>query len=418
VKLPGEQAQTLSFSGSASETKQQPTGNGSSTMALDAAHSIYLEDYVMTITSDAGLRKSEVLGAGAGDSRFMSAGSQMDWVPSDDYPLRLQGGLRYSALNSTNVGGTSSGERQSLFGNFDALYPHSANWNFLGKTFFNRNQDSLGETTVYGVGGSVSWTGDGLRRKLDEWDYALTYRSSLTADHLATKSNQQALGSEVKTNNFGSWVGGVGHSASKRLSPATPVEQATVSVAQNLDASKPFGQGNAGTATATLSHAASFSYVHTPSQTSTMNASLSARDGRSFGGSRSQFQDISGSVTGHEQLNARESLSWNGGIPLSRQGGGEWKGAVSAGLGYGNARFANVTGLVYSASYMINIRRRDDLSEGNFGGTAINQNFAQSWSWRLGLLSWRISNDYSLDDKSKLNAAVRLSISRAFGGVL
>ena len=416
-RVPGEIPQSLSASAAMTTTSTDASAAGSKDQKINVNHGIYLEDYVMTINSDGAYSRLLSKGEQTSESLFYSAGSQMDWVPSDDLPLRVQATARHHNLRNVPATGGSGSQIESTSLFMTGNYAASKNWAFSGNTQVVDSRSSDFQTTVYNTAISAGWSGDGLTRKFDLWDYSLSYRSSLGASHLMTKSSQAESVSAVN----GAWGGGVDHQARRSFTADPKDGAASVVVSQGLSGSKTAG-GASDPMTVSLNHGVVYFWNRAPQQDSTLTAAVSATDGRSFGASRSQYQSISSSLAGGRQFNPREALSWNAALPLSRQGGeggyGAWRGSVNAGASYSHARFANVTGLGYAANYSMAVRPRDDFAVQGRSGLAVDQSFGQSWSWRLGLLAWKADNQINRSSEGAMSMSIRLSISRDFGGVL
>jgi hypothetical protein len=92
--------------------------------------------------------------------------------------------------------------------------------------------------------------------------------------------------------------------------------------------------------------------------------------------------------------------------------------------GYINGRFAKVSGLRYSGNYSLlvreNIETRQTIpsSGQERNGYELEHRFSHSLAWRLGLLSWQLSNDITKAPEAGVSAALRLTVTREFGGVL
>lgn len=423
LKPSGELPQTLTLTAGAGQTSSG--GNGSRSGDFGISHSIYLEDYVMSIGSDASVRLSQTTGADTQDYLFYQLGSRMDWIPSDDYPLRLRGDVRHLAVSSKVDGGSERAVASSTM-TVNGDYPLSKNWALSGYLNLIRvgedSQASSSSTTTTSLGGAASWSGDGLSRPIDGWNYALNYGSSFSAN--ATKSQSDTESRSVSVVSAG---GNIGHSATRALGSSGEARPATLALSQSYGATVTYGAGVSQPVAHTLNHSATFRW--SPMQDRPrLDASVTASDSRGFGTSRYEYQTIQGNANESIALSAYENVSWYVNLPLTRQGGpntnSRWQGTVTSGLGYDNARFARVSGLRYMANYSIMFRERlTSLPEAPAAGPqpqgyAIDHRFTQTWSWRLGLLGWSISNSIMKTDTGGTAASIDLTVTRDFGGVL
>jgi hypothetical protein len=415
-RVPSESPQAASLSGSLSRTEASGGAGGSNGQSLNGSHSIYFEDYVLTVASDAAFNRTMAEGAEQLESRLLSAGSQMDWVPSDDYPLRLRGSVRHVAARSI-ASARASSDLSSTLAVLGADYPHDRNWVFTGAATASRAESGVEGSSTYTASAGATWSGDPFARKIGDWDYGLGYRASGSGDYGASK------GSAVSGSGSSAAVGltgGVSQTLGRLLATDRLGINPNLRLTQDVNAVRVVGSRRANS-TVQLNHGATFSTSLSTSARSPMEASANVSDGRSFGDSRSVYQTINGAINGSLGMGIRETFTYYARIGYSRQGSAgvfaPWIGGANGVAAYTNTRFADVGGLVYSASYSIYARERSQDTP--FGsGIGIDHVFTQAWSWRLGLLSWAVSNTLSRDSNGQMYGLVRLSLSRDFGGVL
>lgn len=413
-RVPSEIPQSVALNGSVSRTDSAGSG-GSNSVSLNGSHSVYFDDYVLTVNSDASLNRTAATGAERLELRQLSAGSNVDWIPSDDYPLRLHGNARHFASRSASGTTGAGADLNTTLVVAGADYPHNQNWTFSGTATAAHVQNGGETSRSFNAAGGAAWSGDPFGRKLAEWDYLLSYRATGTGDYgnATSSSGSQSSAAAVLS-------AGVSQGLGRGLPSSFLGSNQNLRLTQDVSAVRVFSATRAGS-TFQLGHAAGYvSNLATTSQ-STANAAADASDTRSFGDSRSAYQRIGASLNGSMTLNARENLSYSARIGLSRQAAsssfGPWVGGLN-GLGaYSNARFANVTGLRYSASYAVFARQRSQ-EDPSTDGVAVDHTFSQSWAWRLGLLAWSAANTVTMDSSGKLWVQIRLSVTREFGGVL
>lgn len=426
LKPGGELPQTLSLTGGMTRAASG-SGSGSESQTLGVAHSVYLEDYVLSIASDASASRSEVKGDQGSEYSFAQAGSQFDWIPSDDYPLRLRGGARHQEVRTSQVAVASSERRLATTNlSLNADYPVNRNWAASGTANYLRttNVDGAGtaNSAVASLIGSLSWSGDGKTSKLDAWDYRLGYGGS------GSISSTQTNGASGSTGSSSLGLGAnLSQGVSRSFGAPGARAPATLSLTQTYSANGASSSGSAGQpVTHSLSHSAAYSWSPVPERP-TLAANLSATDSRGFGATRYQYQSLQGTATENLTLSAYESAFWSVGLPLTRQGGGSggrWEGTVTMTSGYINGRFAKVSGLRYSGNYSLlvreNIETRQTIpsSGQERNGYELEHRFSHSLAWRLGLLSWQLSNDITKAPEAGVSAALRLTVTREFGGVL
>lgn len=419
-KLTTEAPQTLSMSVLANENRPgDQQGAGASRQSLSANHSIYLEDYVMMITSSGTYDRNRLRGSLATDTEAVLLQTQMNWIPSDDYPLTIGGSANQSFLRSseTQVNATSA----SLNGN----YPINRNWSTsAGATGF-RSDNSAGavqtKATSVMFNSALAWRGDGVSKRLDPWDYVLGYGSTLSADYLSSK-----VGNESRADTSGALTANLDQSLVRTFDADRVEERPTLSLRQTASSSKSkSGTDGSAVGYSRLSHNADYSWMRVTSINSRYSVGLSASDGRSFGSYDDVFQTASASITGNWTKSVAETVGWSANLGLSRQSSsgvsGKWRGSGAVSASYSNSRFARVPNLLYAANYQLVLTQLNDqpnLDDPGGPQFALAHSFSQTWSWRLGLLSWQFGNTVSRDIQGNMNVGVRLTVSRDFGGVL
>lgn len=432
VPLATENPQSLSFSGGLSNNRTSRASGGSDFTNFSANHSIYLEDYVFTLNSDLTYNDNSLRQPGlSAQSSLLQAGTAFDWLPSDDYPLTLRGNLRaISSATATDQVATATAAANnqesritSYFGAVQAAYPIDKNWNISGGVNAVSTAVTGGASdatsSFLSVNLNGSWTGDGYRRKLGDFDYGVSYGAGA-----GVAWNKTDLAAETS----GSATGSLGHNLSRTAQVAgRPLgfglgQSVSVSKSSNSDV------------TTGLSHSASMNWSLVAGPNASMTSSAQFSDARSFGATNSYQQSLSASLFGNRLMSAFSTLSSSVALGFTRQGvsGGstdtgtanrsansDWQGYGSGSVTYSNFRFADVSGLNYVATYQLNIRQSAQRSLGDASASPyeVDHQVNQKWNWRLGLLGWQIDNTFSYVG-STLSTSISLSVTRAFGGML
>ena len=412
VPLFTENPQSVSFGGGFGNTRNDGANAGSDSANLGGSHSIYLEDYVMSISTTALMNSTRLHTPDENvRSSVNNIASSMDWIPSDDYPLSIGSGLGF--FNSKSEAASQQSSVNTVNTNVSARYPWGERWTFNGR--FDANQATLdgngseNKTALTSLSGGANWSGEGYQSKLSEWAYSLSYGANGSFGYTSIRATDS---SSAETNaNAGANIG-QNFSRVYLDSDRSPI---MLAISQGYGA----GYGSStGEATQTLNHAISASWAPT-SESSSRQFSASATDGRSIGGATSNgFQQVSLGAAYQTMTSVYSTLSSQANLMYSRQegaAGGRQTMSGNAGAQYSHARFANVSGLNYSARYTLMARENDSNSRGNF---AIEHLVSQSWSWRYGLLGWQVGHSLSTIGEGGVDQTLTFSISRDFSGVL
>lgn len=427
IRLESEAPQSLSFSTTLSDAKASATANGSEQGAINGAHSIYLEDYVMSI-STTGLLSRNVQRVTDQQSSIdqVQLASSMDWVPSDDYPLRVSGGARFSQNQSKTKQGATQGALKLNTAGLDLAgsYPHDKNWSFsASSSVFSSFVETASEesnTTSFILNASTNWRGDGVDRRFGDWNYGVSYGAGLNAGY------QQTSGGSGVAGMVSALSGSVGQNLTRGYSVAGYKVPVALTLTESIGASQPVSSldGQISQGTQSVTHGAMLAWTQDSDGLSQMTFQAAFSDGRNFGASKSSFQSVNGGVIANQIVSAYQSLGGNANIFFSQQGeggsAGAWKGSASAGVTYEHSRFADVTGLLYTVNYRTNLRETETVSNTSEKQRKFDMDhfITQSWSWRLGLLSWKVANDNAISPAGRLTTSVWLTVTRDFGGVL
>lgn len=424
VSLATEAPQTLRFNTRLSDTKAAEGAAGTTAGSLGGEHSIYLEEYVMSISTNASMSRDEVRASSErSEISQLQVGTAMDWIPSDDYPLRIGAGVRYFQLDlDTGVGqGSSKSGVKTADVNFSANYPLDQNWSFSVSSNVLATNFSSGSTSsrtgLYSLNGSANWRGDGISHRFTNWVYGMSYGASFTAGYLGYEGV-----SAPESGATGTLTSSLGNSLSRNYlidghrNPLALTLSQTIGLATGAGASNP-------QSVQSVNHDANFRWSPDGDGRSQTSFQGSVSDGRSFGETTSNFQSITTAADRQWMLGNYQSLSGSVSIGLNRQGvGGSsdgWKGAGAANLAYGHVRFANVNGLVYALNYGAVLKPYDTLDNGQSGTKwELEHLLSQSWSWRYGLLSWKVTNNNSIGPQGASSSSLWLTVTRDFGGVL
>lgn len=428
VPLPGANPQSLAATAVWSGFRNNTGAASSDYGNLTANHTVYFEDYVLSLSNDALFSMNRIHSpTSSAESQVAQAGSNFDWIPDDDSPLRLNGGVRaFNTRTSTDRNGTLyTNQVSTLNGTLNANYPLNQHWNFganlngLETWQQDSTQGATQKNSTFSSSAQASWRGDGWRTKFDEWNYNLSYGSSSSVNTIYTK-NASGDTSDSRV--------GVSSSVSQTFARGFQIEghrsPVQLSLAQGYSVSKV----SASDLSHSLNHGLGTSWQidSGPNTQTTLNASAS--DTRNFGEQTTAYQQLQSSIQGNTVLSGYSSVNSIFSMQFNRQhttgqqasGGSGWQGSAAGSLGYNRSRFADVTGLEYTARYGINIRPSATNGGGQPGQKSfeLDHQISQGWGWRLGLLGWRIENNFYYDAAGRTAASVFLSVNRDFSGVL
>lgn len=427
VGLVTEAPQTLRFNTTLSNTKSPDGGAGINAGLLAGEHSIYLEDYVMSVSTNASISRDEVRATGQGSAiSQLQMGTSMDWIPSDDYPLRVNGGARYYDLGMETQGDSVSSRSAVNTADIQlsANYPHNQNWSFsLSSSALMTRFDASGrvsQNSVYTLNTGANWRGDGVTHKFDNWLYALSYGSSVTVGYIGYDGD-----TEAQSGSTGVWSSNLGNSFSRNYPVAGHRNPISLLLTQTVGVVEGFGSSARGSSQSnqSLNHLANARWSPDGDGQSLTSIQFGFSDGRSFGDSNSFHQSVSSVVERQWLLANYQSLSGSVSLGLSQQGvegsSDGWKGSGGVNVAYGHARFANVNGLLYTLNYSAALRAYETVINSQVNTEwGLEHLLSQSWSWRFGLLSWKLTNTNSVSPTSDFSSSLWLTVTRDFGGVL
>lgn len=419
IPIRTENPQSLGFTGALATTRSDDARTSTRTGNLNALHSLYLEDYVMTLSSDASIHVNDAATAiDASHAVISQLGTSMDWIPSDDYPLSVTGSARLFD-SRTRIAGNDSGVAAatvSLSGN----YPLNRNWRFGAQALsaFSQLSQPVGDDTRrqnHSLGTTASWSGDGLSFKRGDWLHTVSYGagSALVSSYTRESAGGTTTDSAVSTS------GNVGQVFARDW-PVEDGKPVRVSLAESYSVSAEVGKA----ATHSLNHALSLAWEKSARQGLRWIFNGSASDGRTFGETTQSFQQVSGVASADMVLSAYSSFSGTGSLAFSRQQGSgneRWNGSGTGGVRYSHVRFADVSGLVYQAQYNLVVREKivSTASGGVSGdGLELQHIASQAWSWRLGLLGWRVEHAVSKIGNTGIAQSIFFSVTRDFSGML
>lgn len=412
IPLFTENPQSLNFGGGFGSTRNSQAGARSDASNFGASHGIYLEDYVMTISTTAQTSSTHLLTKDENTrSSVSNVASGMEWVPSDDYPLTIGAGL--GVFNSKAEAASQSSSVATVNANLAARYPLNEYWSFNGRYDANQattaGNEVVNKTIFHSLSGGVNWSGKQYQSKLKDWGYSLSYGAS---GGLGYSSRQVADMTSAETNVTGG--ANIGHSFSRAY---LDFDKAPVMLAVSQGYGVSFIAAN-GDVAQTLNHSINSSWAP-GSESSTRQFNASASDSRTIGGSaKNAFQQLSLGMTYQAMINVYSSLSASAGLGYSRQegeAGGRQATSGSIGAQYSHGRFANVSGLNYSARYNLIIRENQSNSDGSY---SLEHLVSQAWSWRYGLLGWQVNHSLSTIGEGGVDQVLTLSVTRDFSGVL
>lgn len=427
VPLTTESPQSLSFSGGLTRNQTSRAVGASSFSNFAANHSIYLEDYVFTLNSDFTYNNNELQQANsATNSTLVQMGGSFDWLPSDDYPVTVRGALRTLALSTEAQQGQSGQGNKivSYFGNAQASYPLDKNWNFgVGVNGAITGASSAGvqtQASYLSLNANGGWSGDGYQSKLGEFDYAVNYGAGSGFSWNQT---------DARSDHSLSLTGNLGHSLARSIDVSG--RPLSLGLGQSVGVSKSLTSDWTGG----LAHSASMSWTVAAGPRGSLVSSAQFSDSRSLGQSESFQQSLNASLFGNRVMSAFSTLGSNIALGFTRQGvaaasgtangsgsgavDSAWQGYGSGSVTYSHARFAEVTGLNYVLTYLMNVRQSAQRAVGDASASpyAVDHMLNQRWNWRLGLLGWQIDNTFNYSGNA-LSYGVSLGVTRDFGGML
>lgn len=427
VGLVTEAPQSLRFNTTLSNTKSPDGGAGSNAGVLAAEHSIYLEDYVMSVSTNASISRDEVRTSGQGSAiSQLQMATSMDWIPSDDYPLRINAGARYYDLGMNTQGESVSSKSRLNTADVraSASYPHNKNWDFsMSSNALVTRFDAIGvvsQSSVYTLNVGANWRGDGVAHKFDDWLYVLSYGSSVAVGYIGYEGDTAS-----QSGTTGNWSSNLGNSFSRNYPVEGHRNPISLSLTQSVGVIEGFGSSarELSQSNQSLNHLANARWSPGGDGRSLTSIQFGFSDGRGFGDSNSFHQSVSGSVEKQWLLESYQSLSGSVSLGLSQQGvsgaSDGWKGSGSVNVAYAHARFADVNGLQYSLNYSAALRAYETVINSRVNTEwGLDHLLSQSWSWRFGLLSWKLTNTNSLSPTSDFSSSLWLMVTRDFGGVL
>lgn len=380
---------------------------GRSSSDLGASHAIYLEDYVMDVSTGGSVSHSQQgAGASRSSSNVYSLASVMSWIPSDDYPLSVNGNAGYFLSSAGQGAGTFDSSTFNV--GLGGAYPFNKNWRANANVFAvnsrSRYADNDASLTAYSANGTLSWGGDGISTMVNGWSYSLSYGGGLGVGY-----GGGGMGGSSATATMGVSQGqsiGRGYRFDESLNGSIGFNQSLgVSVSSAGEFVPP---------PITHGFTANFSGV---GLTSSYGYGVSANDSRTLGGNQAT-QQLTGNAQFQRQVSAYANLNASGVLNYSSQNAYSSNRNVIGGFvgaGYSNQRFANTSGLNYQARYSLTITQSaDDSGDGFVRSHSINQ----SWSWRFGLLGWTFQHAASAVVGGALSQSVLFTVTRDFSGVL
>ena len=417
IPVRSENPQSLNFNTniSSSANSQAGAGAGAFSGSVNGAHSVYLEDYVMTLSTDVMLNSTDVNTASEKNtSSVVQIGTSMAWVPSDDYPLSIGGAVRF--FGSQAGSGEAASTVSSRVVSASANYPLDKHWQmggqFSGVHSTSKAASVENSSEAYSLTATTSWNGEGLKAKLKDWDYSLNYGSSLGAGYTSTKNSQGAVAASSYS---------LGLSLGQALTRAFSVpggKPVSLSLFESYGTASPFD-------THSLGHGISASWAAAPSPDFTMDFNGSADDSRTFGQTEQVFQRISVSASSNAAMGPYSTLGAQANLAYSIQGGAasasRGVGSGSAGLSYTHQRFANISGLLYQVRYDLLLREKVSSSSSGASSSAgwdLGHAFSQSWSWRLGLIGLKLDHSMNVGPAGEVSHSINFAVVRDFSGML
>lgn len=421
IPIRSENPQSLGINGNLATTRNEQAAARTRTGNLNALHSLYLEDYVMNLSSDANVNINEsTTGNTINKAVISQLGTAMDWVPSDDYPLTVNGSARLFD-SQTTAGNTRSGvSAATLTG--AAIYPLNRNWRFTSQassafTQFTQAEGGGIRRQSHTLGAGAAWSGDGLVFQRGAWGHNITYGagSSVTSSYNRDGSGAAESDTALSSNANAGQV----FSRDIEVEGGKPVR---------VSLSEGYGVSAAATGSApnhTLNHAVTVNWEATPRPDTRWVLNGSASDGRSFGTTNQVYQQLSGIASADVTTSPYSSLTATGSSAFSRQMGSgsasRWSGSGNAGVRYTHSRFADVSGLIYQAQYNLTVREKLVTRPGGGltgDGFELEHIASQSWSWRLGLLGWKVDHSVTKFGSRGIGQSIFFSVTRDFSGVL
>ena len=436
-----EMPQTLTTDGSYSTGTNKFASSGfgvgsassldTNSLNLRAVHTIDLNDYYgLTVSSDANLNhdKREFVDSEDSSVTLAQANSTFNWQPVEDLPLRLTGSIRAQQFETQYSGQDMT--IRSVSGQVSTNYNLDNQWSVFGglQSTYVSNID----TTSTSFGGNTGVSFQGLPLSFGGFDYAHGAQASATFNTMSEGGSQESLSASFF------------HSLLRQI-PLGSYGPLLLNLNQSYGTMLRNGSDGS---VHTVSTAASLSWSMVGAQQQSLSASVGVSDSRSFGDDSSVFQSITASANGTLPLSAYSSAGLTANVNFSRRedsgqsndsfvssSASDWIGAAVVQTNYRNSRLFSVPRLEYSGSYTFTARSssagsyRVLLPGGGVRGTSSNafddgsgfqfdHTILQFLDYRLGRLTFRLTNNLTMADDGTKQGSIFLSVNREMGGVL
>lgn len=339
-------------------------------------------------------------------TRFLQLNTFATWRPDEDSPLHVTGGGRIFQ-SVTDASGSGEFESLSLNGHVAARYRVSRNADlFGGASVTHISGDAVNDLFTSQTAGA-NYTGDS--RQFGKFVYNWNAGGSV--------SNQ--TGGEQGEQNVS---GTLSHNLTRMIPlQAQSILSLHATQALNTRFSTRNGQSQ------TLSHSASASWSHAPSEQTRTLLSLTGADARTFGRDESEFQLVNLQATGQIQFNRYSFGSANFTLQGTRQSiasapgiastpGGGFASSSSGSINYQHVRAFGVPRLRYSARYEAQQAQFQSRLLGDLEASReqVTQSFEQRLDYAIGRINMRLSMRVA-DIDGKRSSLIFLRFSRQIG---
>jgi hypothetical protein len=401
-------------------------GQHSSLLSASGSHVWRDPDEEYTVASFASLSSNEVglLRAQTLDtlrSQFVQAGTSVTWLPFEDLPVTVNGGVNIIGSNTANDGDTVQVLGFSGFAN--SSYMFSQNLSASGGVNVQHQRATGQGVTSIGAMGSASYSGD----PISFGEFAYSWGVGLGLGNQVTTSGLQSV--NLSSN--------LQHALSRTFI-ASADRTLAVSASQSVSVfgGRTTGEGAINASGTSLSHSVGVNWMERVSDAATGGASAMLFDSVSNGATQSHFRNLSLqgslqsqlsrhssigvnlSLNGSQQFGTANNIGFGSGISGSGKSNDEpiWSGG--GGANYSHRNPFGISNLVYTASIQMNsfqANQRVLTGDPNALSWQTGSAFQQSVDYRIGRLNFRGTNTINETDGKK-NVSIFGTVSRIFGG--
>ena len=400
----GWNAQNLDVTASRTRNERGNTGESALLSRINARHN-YRPEGTLSIDTQASYSGSDLhlqnSGAQADTrSRFLQINSVGTWRPEEGHPLSVIGSGR--VFQNTFSNGGADANSSALSGNLAANYrwtPQTAMYGSLGMTQVRSEIDSRLLTNQTA---GVTYTPDAI----DIGSYKYLWNTG------AAVANQTG-NVDGAQHNLG---GNIGHTLLRTL----PINAAYT---LSFSAGQTYSVNNDSVArlSQSLIHNATASMRGSPTPESSVYASLTLADARTWGANENAFQIMNLQTSGQLQISRYSFLSANLTVQGTRQStpaapASGFSFNTSGNLAYNHTRAFDVPLLRYSLLYNANQTQYQSRLQGDINAPReqVNQSLEQRFDYQFGRIEMRLTGRVA-QVEGRNEWLVHFSVNRRFG---